>query len=67
MGVLGNAVSPANGADAFVPFEDAFAKMARIGPQTPFFHAEGGTKCLASGRYFEPAPAAETAAVRTLG
>ena len=67
MRVFSDAIGPANRADSFVAFKNAIAQMARIAPQTPFFHTELGAERVPPSGHFELAPAAETTAVRTSG
>ena len=64
---LGGAIETADGAEAAIALEDAFAQVAGVGAELPFLDAPLGAEGEAAGRDFELAPAAETAAVGTFG
>ena len=63
--IRGAGVGPADGADAAVPLENLFAKVAGIGAKAPFVHAPIRTEREAPGRDFQAAPAAQRASVRS--
>ncbi len=61
------AIDAATGADAAVAFQHFFANIARIAAQAPFFHAPRRAKRRAALGNFQIAPAAQIAAIGTLG
>src|SRR5271154_1825035 len=60
-------VDTASGANRAVPFQHLLTKIAGVGAQTPFLHAPSRTKRHTSLGNFQAAPAAQMAAVGTLG
>ena len=61
------AIHAAGRAHSVIPFQYLFAKIARIGAQTPFLHAPDRTKAYSAFGNFQIAPAAQIAAIRAPG
>ncbi|HZS55145.1 MAG TPA: hypothetical protein VFA65_12125 [Bryobacteraceae bacterium] len=63
---LSDTVDAADGANAAITLKDAFAQVARVAAQSPFFDAPIGAKRQPARWHFQIAPAAETPAIRSL-